>query len=118
MRRPVFFRFILFMLSVALSVTAAQAFQSSSGTISGTVTDPSGAIVPNANVEITNHVSGYTRTFKTDSTGQFHFYNVPFNPYHLTVTVSGFADLNKLIEVDTSVPLTLPLQLSLAGSST
>jgi hypothetical protein len=48
--------------------------------ISGTVADPSGGVVVNATVEIHNPVSGYSRSATTDSSGNFSFPNVPFNP--------------------------------------
>ncbi len=58
----------------------------SSGSISGTVLDPTGAVVPNATVEIHNPVSHFDRSTTTDKSGNFTFPNVPFNPYHMTVT--------------------------------
>ena len=64
-----------------------------SGTISGTVTDPTGALVPGAAVTIHNPVSHYERTATTDKTGHFQFTNVPFNPYHLAVTMAYTVDL-------------------------
>ena len=51
-----------------------------SGSINGTVVDPTGAVVPNASVEIHNAVSGYDRTTTSDNAGNFSFPNVPFNP--------------------------------------
>ncbi len=60
-----------------------------SGSIEGTVTDPSGAVIAGATVEITNPVSGYKRTAETGMDGTFRFSNVPFNPYHLTVSSDG-----------------------------
>ena len=77
-------------VAVVLSVGAANA-QSGGSSISGTVLDPSGAVVANARVEIHNAVSGFDRTTTTDSKGNFNFPNVPFNPYHMTVTAAGFA---------------------------
>jgi hypothetical protein len=59
--------------------------QSGGSSISGTIQDPSGAVVANASVEIHNVVSGFDRTATTDSNGKFNFPNVPFNPYHMTV---------------------------------
>lgn len=96
----------------------AHAFQSNSGTVSGTVTDPSGAVVPGAKVQMANHVTGYTRTSTTDASGQFHFYNVPFNPYRVSVTAEGFGSVTKSVDIDAIVPINLPIQLTLAGSST
>src|ERR1700749_2565655 len=89
--RPVL-RFILpFLLLAPASVTVWAAQGGNAGTVHGTVTDPSGAVIPNANVHITNHVSGFERSVPTDATGQFTVTNVPFNPYHLTVSATGFA---------------------------
>lgn len=59
----------------------------SSTSISGTVTDPTGAVVVNATVTIHNPVSGFERTAATDSSGNFSIDNIPFNPYHMTVTI-------------------------------
>src|SRR5271170_514810 len=71
----------------------------SSGSISGSVLDPSGAVVANAAVEIHNAVSGYDRTTTTDGKGNFSFTNVPFNPYHMTVTAAGFAQSAQDVEI-------------------
>jgi hypothetical protein len=118
MRRPFSLRtlFLLFFLSSLLPW--AYAYQSNAGTVSGTITDPTGAVVPGASVEIANHVSGYTRKATTDASGQFHFYNVPFNPYRISVSSEGFGGTTKLVEINSTVPVTLPIQLSLATSST
>ena len=79
-------------LTVTLLLLAAAAFSQTTGnsSLSGVVTDPTGAVVPGATVEIHNPVSEYARSTTTDSAGQFSFTNLPFNPYHLTVTATGF----------------------------
>ncbi|HEY6767852.1 MAG TPA: carboxypeptidase-like regulatory domain-containing protein, partial [Candidatus Sulfotelmatobacter sp.] len=75
-----------------LGVTFSAYAQSGNSTsLTGTVTDPTGAAVVNATVNIRNSVSGFERTTGTDSSGKFTFPNVPFNPYHLTVVGQGFA---------------------------
>src|SRR4051812_11651634 len=110
MRRPLFHILsALFLFFIALSW--AHAYQSSSGTLAGTITDPSGAVVPGAKVQITNHVSGYNRTATSDSSGQFRFYNVPFNPYRINVTAEGFGTAGKSVDVNATVPIVLPIQL-------
>ncbi len=119
MRRPVSLRLLsVLVLFFTSLLPRAHAFQSSSGTLSGAVTDPSGAVVPGATVQIENHVSGYIRTATTDASGQYRFYNVPFNPYHITVTAKGFDPVNSVIDVKTIVPIVTPLQLNLAGTAT
>jgi hypothetical protein len=104
---------------IYLAVTYCAYAQSggNSASISGTVVDPSDAVVANATVEIHNPVSAFERSTTTDSSGRFSFPNVPFNPYHLSVTVSGFAPYTQDVEVRSTVPLTLKVSLQVAGSS-
>jgi hypothetical protein len=102
---------------LALGLHAHAQSGGSSASISGTVLDPSGAVVPNATVEIHNPVSAFDRSMTTDSSGIFSFPNVPFNPYHLSVTVAGFAPYAQDVEVRSAVPLALKISLQIAGSS-
>ena len=90
----------------------------SSGSINGSVLDPSGAVVPNASVEIHQAVSGYHRTTTTDSKGNFSFTNVPFNPYHMTVKAAGFAQYAQDVETRSVVPVSVKISLQVSGSST
>jgi len=91
--------------------------QSNSASLSGTVLDPSGAVVANAGVEIHNPVSHFDRSATTDSSGRFSFANVPFNPYHLSVTSAGFGAYAQDVEVRSAVPLDIRINLTVAGSS-
>jgi len=84
----------------------------------GTVTDPTGAVIPNAVVEIHNPVSGFERTVTTDGSGRFAIPNVPFNPYHLQATSQGFAAYSQDIDVRSVVPVTLNIGLKLQSSET
>jgi hypothetical protein len=112
-------RTILFCLSVFLfsAIPAAIHAQSNSGSISGVVTDPSGAVVPGARVEIQNPVSAYTRTATTDSAGRYEFPNIPFNPYHLTVTMNGFASFVQDVAVRSNVPVDFNVGLKVGTAS-
>jgi len=103
-------------VAVMLSVGAAKA-QSGGSSISGVVQDPSGAVVGGAGVEIHNAVSGYDRTTTTDSNGKFSFPNVPFNPYHMTVTAGGFAPSAQDVEVRSALGVTVKVNLAVASSS-
>jgi Carboxypeptidase regulatory-like domain/TonB-dependent Receptor Plug Domain len=103
-------------VSAMLSVGAANA-QSGGSSISGSVLDPSGAVVANATVEIHNAVSGFDRTTTTDSKGNFSFPNVPFNPYHMTVTAAGFAQTAQDVEIRSALGVNVKVNLAVAGSS-
>jgi hypothetical protein len=107
---------VVFLLALCLHAYAQSG--GSSGSINGTVVDPSGAVVANASVEIRNPVSGYDRTTTTDSKGNFSFPNVPFNPYHMKVTAVGFASYAQDVETRSVVPVSIKISLQVSGSST
>ncbi|HXJ87075.1 MAG TPA: TonB-dependent receptor [Candidatus Binatia bacterium] len=108
-------------LSISVSVLAlglsAHAQSGNSTSVTGTVLDPSGAVVPNAKVEITNPVSQFQRTTNTDALGKFSIPNVPFNPYHMTVAAKGFSQYTKDIDVRSSVPLNLSVNMAVGASA-
>jgi hypothetical protein len=60
------------------------------GSLVGTVTDPSGAIVPNAAVSVTNAATGLAREVLADDNGRFSLLNIPAGEYELKVTGTGF----------------------------
>jgi len=102
---------------LALGFHAQAQSSGTSASISGTVLDPSGAVVPNATVAIHNPVSHFDRSTTTDGSGKFSFPNLPFNPYHLGVTGAGFAPYMQDVEVRSVVPLVLKISLQITGSS-
>ncbi len=89
-----------------------------SASINGTVFDPTGAVVPDATVEIHNPVSHFDRSVTTDKSGNFSFPNVPFNPYHMTVNAAGFGSTAQDVEVRSVVPVNLKINLQVSGSKT
>src|ERR1039458_8932150 len=72
---------LLPLLTLAFAALSALAQSGNAAAVRGTVTDPSGAVIPNATVHLTNERSGLDRTATSDAAGQFSFSNVPFNPY-------------------------------------
>src|SRR5271155_2773408 len=88
-----------------------------SGTVSGTVTDPTGALIPGAKVTIHNPVSQYERTATTDKAGHFQFPNVPLNPYHLTVTMTGFSNASRDVDVVSVVPVSANISMTVGIDS-
>ncbi len=92
--------------------------QTAAGTITGAVTDASGAVIPGATVTIENPVSGLSRTAKTDAAGQYRFTNLPFNPYHLTAKAPGFSPFTADVDVRSSVAVSPIVKLQVGGAST
>ena len=90
----------------------------SGGSLTGTVTDATGAVVPGASVSLENPVSHARRQTETDSAGHFQFSNLPFNPYHVAVSAAGFADYSHDVDIHSSVPATLTAALAVAGGGT
>ena len=106
---------VVFLLALGFHAYAQSGGSSTS--VAGSVVDPTGAVVPNAVVEIRNPVSGFERTVTTDNGGKFSIPNIPFNPYHLTVTGSGFAPYAQDVDVQSIVPVTVSITLQVKGSS-
>jgi Carboxypeptidase regulatory-like domain/TonB-dependent Receptor Plug Domain len=110
-------KFALIVLDIAMFFCASSCWAQSSGTIEGVVKDPSGAILTNAKVTISDPVSGYQRETSTGPGGDFHFANIPFNPYHLVATAKGFAPFVKDVEVRSVVPVPVDISLKLSTTS-
>ncbi|MGC2109761.1 MAG: TonB-dependent receptor [Candidatus Korobacteraceae bacterium] len=108
---------VLILALVFLSSFAHAEAGGTSGSINGTVTDPSGAVIPGATVVISNPVSQFTRTTTTDPTGKFSFPNVPLNPYHMTVNLAGFAPYAQDVDMRSAVPLSLKVTLQVSATA-
>jgi hypothetical protein len=115
-RRVVVAAFVIF-FSFGIAALGAES-AGNAGTILGTVTDTTGAIVPNAAVSILNPVSGYTKSTTSDGDGRYQFTNLPFNPYHLVVKMSGFAPFSQDVDVRSFVPVTVKSVLTIGITST
>ena len=68
-----------------------------SSSLSGTITDATGAVIPGAQVQIKNGDTGQTVTVRTNETGQYQIPNLPVGNYEVTVTVTGFGTLTRQI---------------------
>jgi Carboxypeptidase regulatory-like domain len=104
------------MLFVFGNSSAARA-QQITGAISGSVTDPAGAVVPGAAIEALNTDTGFTRNATSDSTGAFLIQYLPVGRYTVNVTAAGFKKFvqqNVVITVDVTQPLTIALGLGAA----
>src|ERR1700741_939835 len=76
----------LFLLTVSLRGFG----QDTNASLSGTVTDPSGAAIPRAKLTITNEATSFQSSFVSDETGAYTFRNLTPGKYHVDVTAAGF----------------------------
>src|SRR5258708_16520960 len=106
---------ILVVLSFAVGVNA-QTFR---GAINGAVSDPSGAVVPNAQVKATENSTGIDHTTVTTSDGAFAFQDIPLGFYKVTVTATGFPvyAVDK-VEVTAGTIYTLAVKLTMQQQAT
>ncbi len=81
------------------------------GSISGTVQDTSGAVVPGAQVTLLNIDQGITRQLTTNATGEYEFSPVRIGHYTITVTAKGFA---KTTQTNLTVQVAQALQVNVA----
>ncbi|WP_263381860.1 TonB-dependent receptor [Granulicella arctica] len=118
MYRPSRFSLVALFAALILIFAPGLVAQGTSGSVTGTITDVTTALVPGATVQIANSVTGYTRTTTADANGQYHFFNVPFNTYRITVTSAGFQSTSISITVNSVVPLNSLIKLDVQGSNT
>lgn len=104
---------LLLCLATAIN---AQTFR---GAINGAVTDPSGSVVPNAQVKATETATGIDHTTATTGDGEFAFQDLPLGFYKVTVMAAGFPTyaVDK-VEVTAGSIYTLSVKLKLAEAST
>src|SRR5438874_2088094 len=81
----------LLLLCVFLHPQPATAQTLTSGQVVGQITDPSGAVVPQAKIDLRDAATGAMRTTTTDSSGQYTFPQVTPGTYAVTITAHGFA---------------------------
>src|ERR1700677_1818120 len=111
-------RAALLAILLGLGLSAYAQSGGTSGSVNGTVLDPTGAVVPNATVQIHNPVSHFDRSTTTDTSGNFSLPNIPFDPYHMTVTAAGFAQGGQDVEIRSIVPVSLKVSLQVSSSKT
>ena len=101
-------RILLLCLSVFLFATATKAQTAGSGSIQGTITDASGARLPNAMVTLTDPTTQVALTTKTSSGGDYAFPNIRVGTYTVTVTAPGFESYistGNVLEVGSSIAI-------------
>ena len=112
-------RRLLFAVMLTLVLAMGVNAQTFRGAINGTVTDPSGASVPGAQVRAIDTATGIDHTTVTTSDGEFSFQDLPLGTYKVTVVASGFPN-NTVdnVQVTAGSIYTLTVKLSMAQQTT
>src|SRR6185437_12058679 len=105
-------------LIAALVVFSPAALGQENATVTGTITDSSGAVVPNATVVLTNTATGVSRQVTSNSVGAYRFPNVGIGTYDLVVTASGFSKSTRTgIVVNVASTITADAKLNVGSQA-
>ena len=110
----------VFALAFCLFVTPAHMFAQSTGAITGTVTDPTGAVIPNATVTVRNENTGEERTTQTDSAGVYSVPSLPVGTYSVEVKSQGMQTVvarDLIVAVATTARQDFSLQVAAAAQT-
>jgi len=109
---------VMLILTVLVGTPAQLGAQSvTSGDIVGIVTDPSGAVLPNARVTLESQENGSTQVQATNSRGVYRFSLLPPGRYTVSVTVSGFHEANATAVVTIGQAATVDIALALGEAT-
>lgn len=109
----------LSLIVMVCTVSMLASAQLSTATALGTVTDSSGAVIPNATVVLTQTDTNFTRTTTTDGQGEFRAEFLPIGPYSIRVTAAGFrAYLQRNIVLDATQQAMLDVTLQPGAENT
>ena len=111
-------RRLLLLAGAMLAVTANA--QLSTANLSGAVTDQTGAVVPNAQIVLTQTSTNFSRSSTTKGDGTFHEEFLPLGPYKIQVTAPGFKKLERsgiVLSVMQNAVINLTLELGVTSET-
>src|SRR2546428_9303703 len=113
------FRFTRSLLVACLSALIASPAlaQSTFATLTGTVTDSSGAVLPGVTITVTNTRTQSTRTVVTDNVGNYLLANMDAGEYRIVTTLASFGEQTRTTELLARQTVRVDLQLQIAGTS-
>ena len=103
---------LILFVSLLLSCSIGANAQTYRGTLRGTVYDPNGAVVPGAEIKLTNKETSESRTVKSGGEGEYSISTLRSGSYDLTATAQGFNVFTRTIEVAVNQELRFDLDLS------
>jgi len=113
-------RFLYLVLAASLFlflVPGPASAQVETGRIGGTITDPSGAVIPNAQVTITNVATGAVRNVKSDASGYYVATNLLPGNYSVAVEAPGFVKTTQTVVLRVGGVVNVRIRLAVAGSA-
>ena len=108
----------LMLLSIAVATLAAAQETVNNASVSGRVTDPSGAVVEGARVTARQTETNSISTTKTNRDGVFRFPYLRIGPYEITVRQGGFADATRSLKLSIGAAYELPISLKIGETGT
>src|SRR5690348_16575659 len=106
-------------LTLVLTFSTFMWSQAATTSLNGTVSDPNGAVVPGAQVTLSNPTTGFARTVKSNGQGVYQFLQDPPATYSVTAQAAGFATIKQdYVPLMVNTPATLDLTLTVAGGQT
>src|SRR6516162_7952768 len=114
--RPTQFLLSLALLGVSLA-NESNAQTTTSGGLTGVITDPSSAVVPSADVEIKDSAKGTTYSTKTDQEGVYRFFFLAPGRFTLTVTHARFREEKRTVNVLLGPPVSVNVTLQIAKAT-
>ncbi len=103
-------------LIAALLAAFSLSAQSSTGSVRGTVQDPSGAVIPNVGVVLTNTATGVQLRTQSNESGLYVFPSVVPGPYQLSAESAGMTKFDASVTVQTAASTTIDIALKPAGT--
>jgi hypothetical protein len=118
LKRFFFAALALFVAVAFFQATPVMAQGQANGSIVGTVTDPSGAVVPGAQVALKDNAKGNSQSTKTNAGGVYQFFLLSPSNYTVTITATGFAVASRSVDVGLGQPTEINVPLSVSGGGT
>lgn len=107
----------LVLMACTAAVIPAAAQSITTGDVTGVVTDPSGAVVPNAKIDLKNRDTGAAQTRSTNAQGVYRFQFLAPGNYTVSASASGFQTVERTVTVVVGQATSVNLQTALASSS-
>jgi hypothetical protein len=106
----------LWWITLAILLFSQLVYGQYSSNLQGVVTDPSGAVIPNATVQLTNTATQVSNKQTTDSGGNYRFNSLAPGDYELLVSAIGFNPTRVKVTLLTGQTVNIPVTLTLAGT--